>query len=66
MCDGCGQSLHESTCSELEGAYEVTALVCHACSAREHQAREMSDERGVKFAVSLSEQARRWLAEREG
>ena len=61
LCGGCGHPLHESTSAELEGAYDVTALACHACAAREQASAKHRDQHGVKLHASLSDAARRYL-----
>lgn len=34
LCPGCGEPKHEAWHSELDGFYEGDRLVCHACTAR--------------------------------
>ena len=61
QCSGCGQSLAESIDPDLEGAYDVAAIVCHACAARDRTSKKHRDVDGLRLAVSLSAQAREFL-----
>lgn len=58
QCGGCGQPLVESTRKDLEGAYEVSAVACHACAARERGAKKFTDTDGLKLAVHMLPAAR--------
>jgi hypothetical protein len=47
ICQGCGRPRDESMVHENDAPfYEVTALACHACSARDLAARDATDQRG--------------------
>jgi hypothetical protein len=45
-CPGCGQPKSESFDPANERAYDVTALVCHACAARTHRQASFEDADG--------------------
>lgn len=50
---------------DLEGAYDVEALACHACAAREAKASDFKDTHGVKLHVHPSAEAQQYLDERK-
>jgi hypothetical protein len=58
LCSGCGNPRDESFALENHDRYDVTALACHACAARERKAQVMSGDgesrppAGLYFAVT--------------
>ncbi len=40
-CPGCGQPRAESFHPDSDGAYEVRALRCHACSAKDDRSKDI-------------------------
>lgn len=61
LCAGCGQSVHESMRPDLEGGYEVHAIACHACAAREAKTTDFKDVHGIKLAVKPTPDAQAFL-----
>lgn len=47
-CQGCGQSLVESTDIEFQGAFDVETVVCHGCAEKEKAHEAQSKSKGTK------------------
>lgn len=53
-CSGCGQPLAESFDPANEGEYDVSALRCHACTAKDRHRAEFEEAGGEMAGLFLS------------
>lgn len=54
ICQGCGLPRDETMNPEAEGSYRSRAFRCHACSARDREARKFADQKtagGIYFTT---------------